>query len=184
MLLSMQSDSPTDIELIEQANRGEAAAFEALYYRYRDWVLGRAFYMTASHEDALDVLQEVFAYFFSKFPDFELRAQLKTFLYPVIRNQSLARLRKRRPTVPLDLVLEELPIVPPDSRTEDTDALNALLTPLDAAGREVVLLRFVDALSLKEISDALEIPLGTVKSRLHHALKTLREHPATEKHFL
>jgi RNA polymerase sigma-70 factor (ECF subfamily) len=179
----MNPDSLPDIELIAQANRGGHAAFEALYYRYRDWVLGRAFYMTANYEDALDVLQEVFAYFFSKFPGFELSSQLKTFLYPVIRNQSLARLRKRRPSVPLESVLGELPIVPPDSRAEDTDALNALLRPPDAASREVVLLRFVDALSMKEISNALEIPLGTVKSRLHHALNVLREHPATEKHF-
>jgi len=50
-----------------------------------------------------------------------------------------------------------------------------VLANLPPAQREVLLLRFVDGLSLQEIADALEIPLGTVKSRLHHALETLRQ---------
>jgi RNA polymerase sigma-70 factor (ECF subfamily) len=49
--------------------------------------------------------------------------------------------------------------------------------------REVVLMRFVDAMSLAEIAEALEIPLGTVKSRLHKALASLRQDPRTRQYF-
>ncbi|MCH8879220.1 MAG: sigma-70 family RNA polymerase sigma factor [Planctomycetes bacterium] len=49
--------------------------------------------------------------------------------------------------------------------------------------RETLLMRFVDDMTLQEIADALNIPLGTVKSRLHHALKTLRENGHIRRHF-
>jgi RNA polymerase sigma-70 factor, ECF subfamily len=60
-----------------------------------------------------------------------------------------------------------------------TDELAQIVRRLPEGQQEVVLLRFVDDLSLEEIAQALEIPLGTVKSRLHHAISTLRTDPAT-----
>lgn len=59
----------------------------------------------------------------------------------------------------------------------------AALRLLPAEQRETLLMRFVDDMTLQEIADALNIPLGTVKSRLHHALKTLREHEHTRRYF-
>jgi RNA polymerase sigma-70 factor (ECF subfamily) len=56
-----------------------------------------------------------------------------------------------------------------------------VLANLPLKQREVLLLRFVDGFSLDEIADALEIPLGTVKSRLHTALNTLRDDPRTRE---
>jgi RNA polymerase sigma-70 factor (ECF subfamily) len=55
---------------------------------------------------------------------------------------------------------------------------------LSAGQREVLLARFVDEMSLEEIAAALEIPLGTVKSRIHNALATLRDDPRTRNYFL
>jgi RNA polymerase sigma-70 factor (ECF subfamily) len=74
------SDSPSDQELVALVNRGDANAFEMLYQRYRDWVVNLAHRFTGSEDLALDVLQETFLYFLRKFPGFELRANLKTFL--------------------------------------------------------------------------------------------------------
>ena len=54
---------------------------------------------------------------------------------------------------------------------------------LPAAQREVLIMRFVDGLSLADIAAALSIPQGTVKSRLHHAIKTLRDDPRTRSYF-
>ena len=56
-----------------------------------------------------------------------------------------------------------------------------MLANLPAQQREVLMLRFVDGFNLEEIANALEIPLGTVKSRLHNALKTLRDDPRTKE---
>lgn len=163
-------DDRTDQELIERANRGDAAAFEALYRRYRDWVAGLALRFTGDRDDALDVLQETFAYFFAKFPGFELTSAVKTFLYPTIKHLSLDRRRRRRPSVDVD----ELADVLPAPTAETSSDLDRLLGLLPDAQRDVVMLRFADDLSLAQIAKALGIPLGTVKSRLHGAIETLR----------
>ena len=62
--------------------------------------------------------------------------------------------------------------------------LAAVLAGLNEAQREIVLMRFVDGMSLKEIAGALDVPLGTVKSRLHHALQALRNDRRTRDYFL
>src|SRR5207253_4516862 len=92
--LSQQPSSRTDQDLIAAINRGDPEAFEELYFRYRDWVTRLAFRFTRNEDLALDVLQELFIYFLKKFPGFELRCELKTFLYPAVRNLSLGMRRK------------------------------------------------------------------------------------------
>src|ERR1041385_8586413 len=87
-------DTRTDLELVAAINRGDADAFGVLYLRYRDWVTALAFRFTGDESLALDVLQETFLYFLKKFPGFKLTAQLKTFLYPVVKNLSIAARRK------------------------------------------------------------------------------------------
>jgi RNA polymerase sigma-70 factor (ECF subfamily) len=142
-----------------------------LYRRHRDWVAALAERHTGNRDDALDVLQETFAYLFGRFPGFMLTAQLKTFLYPVIRNLSLDRIRRRRPEVDVETLADVLPAPPVAS---DGD-VNRLLASLPSTHREVLVLRFADDLSLSQIAEALAIPLGTVKSRLHAALTALKE---------
>lgn len=161
----------SDLELVERANRGEVEAFEALYRRYRDWVVLLAERFTGNRDDALDVLQDTFAYLFGRFPGFVLTAQLKTFLYPVVRNLSLDRVRRRRPEVDVDELTDTLP-APPVATGGD---LGRVLDSMPAPQREVLLLRFADDLSLAQIGEALGIPVGTVKSRLHAALAALKK---------
>jgi RNA polymerase sigma-70 factor (ECF subfamily) len=164
---------PSDLELVQRANRGDAAAFEALYRRYRDWVVRLAERHTGSRDDALDVLQDAFAHLFGRFPGFVLTAQLTTYLYPVVRNLALDRVRRRRPEVDVDTLAETLP-APPAAAPDH--GLARLVAALPAAQREVLLLRYADDRSLAQIADALAIPLGTVKSRLHAALAALKGH--------
>ena len=86
-------DVRTDPELIAAINGGDTAAFEALYRRYRDWVVHLAARLTGDDHLALDVLQETFLYVVKKFPGFRLTAQFKSFLYPAVRNLSIAARR-------------------------------------------------------------------------------------------
>jgi RNA polymerase sigma-70 factor (ECF subfamily) len=179
--LSMKSDR----ELIELANKGDPDAFEALYDRYRDWVYRLAWRFTGNQADALDVLQETFIYLLGKFPGFELTAAMTTFLYPAVRHISTAiRARKRRFTSD-DEVLGEL-AAPELERQADRgrSELAAVLAALPDEPREILLMRFVDDMSLQEIAVALNIPLGTVKSRLHRSLHILRDDPRTRDYFL
>jgi RNA polymerase sigma-70 factor (ECF subfamily) len=172
--------SPGDAELVAAINAGSHAAFETLYRRHRDWVVNLAFRFTGDEALALDVMQETFLYLLRKFPGFELRAALRTFLYPAVRNLSLAARRKAGRCQAGEGEEESLANLPaPATSPASDDDLAAVLETLPKPQREVLLLRFVDGFSLEEIAEALTIPLGTVKSRLHNALKALREDPRT-----
>ena len=180
----LKSDSLSDQEFIAAINDGDSDAFEALYYRYRDWVVSLAYRFTGDRELALDVLQEAFLYFAKKFPGFRLTAQLKTFLYPAVRNLSIAARRKAERFQSDE---NETGIVEAAATTDpvvsQNESLAAALAVLSEEQREVLLLRFVDGLSLAEIAEAINIPLGTVKSRLHNALACLRHDPRTRTYF-
>ena len=181
----MSTDDPrTDEALVAAANAGDAAAFEALYHRYRDWVVRLAFRVTGNREDALDVLQETFVYLLNKFPGFRLTATMTTFLYPVVKNTSLAVLRKKRKQADApDAILEMPTAARPDSEQDARSELAIVLAALPEGQREVLLMRFVDGMTINEIATALAIPPGTVKSRLHNALNTLREDDRTRSYF-
>lgn len=174
----------SDHELIEMANRGDPDAFEALYYRYRDWVYRLAWRFTGNQADALDALQETFAYLLAKFPGFELTAAMTTFLYPVVKHTSLAIRRKNRRFASDDDALDALVAPDPKEDQRSRRELAAVLAVLPEAQRETLLMRFVDGMNLREIASALEIPVGTVKSRLHHALRVLRNDRRTRDYFL
>ena len=201
MTASVHDDPRSDGELVEAINTGDDGAFEALYYRYRDWVHGVATRFTHDHDLALDVLQETFAYVLRKCPSLKLTAEMKTFLYPVIKHTAIALRRKSLRFVSDDEALANLN-APPDPRRGTTGSLPAsadslggprdespraelasALRLLPTEQRETLLMRFVDDMTLQEIADALNIPLGTVKSRLHRALKTLRENENTRRYF-
>jgi RNA polymerase sigma-70 factor, ECF subfamily len=177
------SDSRNDLQLIAAINTGDAAAFEVLYFRYRDWVVNLAGRFTGSDDLALDVMQETFLYFLKKFPGFTLTANLKTFLYPAVKNLSIAARRKAnryQSTEGEQLILENMAAAHSGS---DIGELAIVLANLPEEQCEVLLLRFVDGLSLAEIAGAMAIPLGTVKSRLHHALAHLRQDARTKEFF-
>ncbi len=164
----------SDAELVSAANRGDVAAFEALYERYRAWVAGLAHRFTRDDAAAQDITQEAFLWLLRKFPGFELRAKMKSVLYPVVRSMALTRARR-----PAEAELPD--IAAKQDRVPDATLATRLAAALDslAAGeREALILRFADDLSLQEISVALGVPLGTVKSRLHNGLRAMREHPA------
>jgi RNA polymerase sigma-70 factor (ECF subfamily) len=177
-------DARNDLELIAAINDGDAAAFEALYFRHRDWVVGLAHRFTGDGDAALDVMQETFLYFLRKFPGFRLTASLKTFLYPAVRNLSIAARHKAGRYQATQGDLEQIESTAAPEQVElGAGELAVVLAGLSEDHREVLLLRFVDGLSLAEIAQAAEIPLGTVKSRLHNALELLRQDERTKEYF-
>lgn len=176
-------DARSDLDLIAAINSGDVAAFETLYRRYRDWVIHLAHRFTGDGDAALDVMQETFLYFLKKFPGFRLTANLKTFLYPAVRNLSIAARRKTERYQATEVELERIENTAAETTITAISELHVVLAGLSEEHRETVLLRFVDGLSLAEIAGAMEIPLGTVKSRLHIALQTLRDDKRTREFF-
>lgn len=179
----------SDNDLVETCNHGGATAaaqaFGTLYQRHKAYVVRVALRYVTDNDMALDVLQETFTYLLRKFPPtgegLTLKSQLTTFLYPVAKNTAISMMRKanRFPAVG-DQVPDDLPGKEP----ADAGDIGGLLGDLSAERREVIQLRFVDDMSLQEIAEALQIPVGTVKSRLHLAIRQLRNSPEIEKsHF-
>src|SRR5438309_6940963 len=136
-------DKRSDLELIAAINRGDSAAFEVLYFRYRDWVVGLAHRITGESEIALDVMQETFLYFLRKFPGFRLTANLKTFLYPAVRNLAIAARQKTGRYQATETELEHLEHAAAPQQIEyEVGELEIVLAGLSDEHREVLLLRF------------------------------------------
>lgn len=194
-------DPRTDEALVAAINGGDERAFEALYRRHSEWTFRLALRFTADEADAADVAAETFTYLLSKFPGFVLTARLTTFLYPVVKHNAMAQRRNRKTmklarggqdaseldtvvgTPPPTTAAEGLANTSADPADPRRAGLAAVLSCLPEPQREVVLMRFVHAMTMEEIGAALSIPTGTVKSRLHHALATLRADPLTRSYF-
>ncbi len=174
-------DKLSDRELVATCNSGPRQdavdAFDSLYRRHRDYVTRVSLRFCSDREIAADVLQETFIYLLRKFPPsgegLILTAQLRSLLYPVARNLTFTAVRKRqRSEHNADVEPDQLP----DPRTVEPEYENlaTAMADLSANHREVLLLRFVDGMRVNEIAEALNIPSGTVKSRLHFAVGALR----------
>lgn len=177
-----EPDSRTDQALVDGINAGDESAFEALYQRYRDWVVRLAYRFTGREADALDVLQETFSYLLRKAGNLQLSGAMTTFLYPAVKNLSLS-MRRKCSRAGEEAFLNDVPAQPAMQEGDCRAELAAVMARLSDVHREVVLMRFVDDMSLEEIAQALQVPVGTVKSRLHNALRMLREDLWTREYF-
>ena len=177
----------TDDELVEQANGGgrrAASAFEALLERHEGYVLRVAYRYCGDKELARDAAQETFLDLLKRFPPPEgrrlvLTGKLTTLLYPIAKHAALRARQKRDRlrTQPDPAAAMPHPQAPASPGMGDDGGLAWLVAGLSEAHREVVLLRFVDGLTVPEVAARLDVPPGTVKSRLHHAVAQLRRDP-------
>jgi RNA polymerase sigma-70 factor, ECF subfamily len=169
----------SDQQLIDAINKGDEAAFETFYYRYRDWVFRLAERLTGNHHDAADVLQETFIYLLKKSPDFKLTSSMTTLLYPVVRHLCFNIVTKEK----LRKTMADSSIVHRPSSI-GYEELQAVLANIPQDQREVLLMRFVDDMTIPEIAEALNEPASTVKSRLYRALELVRTDARTQNYFL
>lgn len=180
-----KADPRNDEALVAATNRGDVDAFGVLYERHKLYCLRIARRYAASEAEAQDVVQDAFAWFLSRFPGFSLEAKLTTYLFPVVRNTALSRKRKGRREHAMGDHTPPTLAPPPPAPAEDSGRgmVERVIASLPEHQREVLLLRFADDLPLAKIAALLEIPVGTVKSRLHLGIAALREDPATAKFF-
>jgi RNA polymerase sigma-70 factor (ECF subfamily) len=187
----MSEGSPADAELIHRCQRGEVEPFGVLVRRYQDRVYNLAFRLLGSSEDARDAAQETFILAFSALVRFEADRPFTPWLFRIATNTCYGMLRRRRPgTVFLDALAEEEADALLDAATTDRgaddpawalersvtdEAIREAVLQLPEPYRTVILLRHMEELSYEEIAEALEMPLGTVKTCLHRARRRLRE---------
>jgi RNA polymerase sigma-70 factor (ECF subfamily) len=165
-----------DAVAIKRCQAGDKDAFRFLVERYQTEAMGHALAILTLREDALDAVQEAFIDSYHALGRFDTSRQFYPWFYTILRNRCFKLLAGRRRNVGL-LSVDDASILAPVSGVpaEDRLALEHALLELSPAEREIVTLKHFDGLSYDELAERLEIPKGTVMSRLFHARKRLRE---------
>jgi RNA polymerase sigma-70 factor (ECF subfamily) len=192
--LALDRFDKTSVELDRELSHAQVeVAFEEIFQRYQCMVFNLTYRILGDREEALDVTQEVFLAIFRKLDRFRAESSLKTWIYRIAINRASNRCRwwnrlRRRGTVSLDEHLSK-----DDNRTLSESLESAGNTPeasllleekrleiertlrrLPVQQRVVVIMRDVEGLSYEEISELLQVSLGTVKSRIARGREELK----------
>jgi RNA polymerase sigma-70 factor (ECF subfamily) len=162
------------------AAQADRAAFGRLYRRYLDGVYGYSFYLLGDHHDAEDVTERTFVAALGAIDRYrDTGASFRSWLFRIAHNQlaNALRARSRQRTVPLDDVHERSVTAGDPARlaglADEARRLRAAVGSLSVDRRQVIVLRFVDGLSAREIGDVLGRSEGAVRVLQHRALRDL-----------
>lgn len=164
-----------DSELIQHAQQGNPRAFELLVDRYAKTLFALAYSLLGNTADAEDVLQETLIGAYRHVNKFEGRSSVKTWLTKILVRQVARVHRSRKNRRPMSLA--DMDFEKPDrtSATDDRIDVHQMLGVLSEEHREVMVLREIEGFSYEEIAEVLDVPRGTVESRLHRARQALKE---------
>ena len=184
----MTSDQTEDRELVRRCLKGDQDAFRILLAKYERPVYGLVRRMIRDEEDARDLAQEAFIRAFKNLKQFDLERKFSSWLFRIANNLCIDHYRRRRlATVPMvrrvdgeDEETWDLPDSGPDpaetfSDRERSRRLLVAIESLPPVYRMVILLRHQQGLAYDEIAGTMELPLGTVKARIHRAHRLLKE---------
>jgi RNA polymerase sigma-70 factor (ECF subfamily) len=176
-----------DGALVERVRGGDVAAFEPLVEKYRQRVYRLAYSVLRNQEDAWDVAQEAFIKAYKALPSFRGQSAFYTWLFRIAMNVAHDKARQRgaagRAFGTERVTEEEWERTMPDpgedpdaaaARAEQRARITRALETLPEHHRAIIMLSDLEGLSYREIADVLNIPMGTVMSRLHNARKRLR----------
>ena len=176
----------SDEQIVERALTGDAEAFGEIVQRWERRIFVLSFGMLGREEDARDATQETFLAAFRNLRAFRGEAKVSSWLHRIAVNQCITRQRRAKVRSESALDTEEekhaasfaAPIGYSPARVaegrETSTAVKLAVNSLPAELRQVVVMKEFEELTFKEIADALDLPLSTVKSRLYTALKQLQ----------
>jgi len=173
-----------DDRLIDDALAGNADAFGRLVTRHQDRLFHAMTHIAGSVEDARDVVQDAFVQAFVKLESFGRRGAFYTWLYRIAFNVAATRRRRDKARRSIDRDPASRGNDPPDpgaapdhrlQQHEQADRVQAALKCLPEEYRTVLVLREIDGCDYETIADILDLPVGTVRSRLHRARAQMRE---------
>jgi len=176
-------------ELVERCRRGDEGAFQELVDRYKDLVFALIARTVQDRSRAEDLAQEVFLRIHRGLPYFRGEARLSTWIYRIVANvclQDQARPSAGRETVPLedDDGRGRVTVSTPDRRFGDLelrDRLEKAIARLPAHYRLLVAAHYLQGVQYEDLADAMQLPLGTVKTQLYRAKQQLRRLLETEE---
>jgi RNA polymerase sigma-70 factor (ECF subfamily) len=178
--------------LVERARNGDHGAFRTLYDKYHKRAFSVAYGVLKNRHDALDVVQEGFVKVHKHLDSFEGTSSFYTWLYRIVMNLAIDSLRRRKTSRPVEyddaigrdgegageesIMARMLDANPRKAaiRRELVAKIDAALAELPDYHREVILLREIDGMSYEEMAEVLEVPKGTIMSRLFHARKKMQ----------
>ena len=166
--------------LIRRCQAGHTDAFGELVKAHAGRAVAAAFLMLGCHHEALDASQDAFVRAWRHIRRFSGKSSFYTWYYAILRNLCLDRLRHRRKNPSLQLsdyhsvIAEESDPVLLASRNEQAQQIWNAILQLPIKHREIIIMSHFQGMSYKQIAGLLDIPMGTVMSRLHKARKALR----------
>jgi len=173
-----------DAALIEETLAGRSAAFGRLVVKYQDRLYNTMVHQVGHAEDARDVVQDAFVQAFLKLDTFKHSSKFYTWLYRIAFHVAISHRRRKRPAASVEQAREVLGREPVDSgagpedkleREERRQQVQAAIASLDEEFRAVLVLREMEGCDYTTIASILDLPIGTVRSRLHRARLQLRE---------
>lgn len=170
----------TETTLIEKAKNGDRSAYAELVRQHHQAVMNVVYRMCGDHQLAEDAAQDAFIQAWVHLASFRPGTSLRNWLYRIAVNAAIDSLRRDPKTATIEF--ESLSMSDPQSgpetallQKERRQAVQQAISMLPEASRSVLVLREYGGLSYQEISTTLDIPLGTVMSRLNYARERLRE---------
>jgi RNA polymerase sigma-70 factor (ECF subfamily) len=161
-----------DAGAIEKCKKGEREAFRFLVERYQAQAVGHAVAILGNREDAQDAAQEAFVDAFLAIKQFDAARRFYPWFYVLLRNRCFKMSARRRPAE--DVEETEILAAQTGVSAEERFALEKALLSLSGEDREIIALKYFDGLSYEELAEHLQIPRGTVMSRLFYARKQLQ----------
>jgi len=176
-----------DRRLIQECLNGRSTAYGELVRRYQDRLFNTVYRLVDNADDAADVVQEAFISAYQSLESFKGDSQFFTWLYRIAMNAAISLKRKRKAAISIETGSKgDLSIDPIDEtafnqpgdlleqREEEAQLLDAL-NKLSPEHKAVLILKDIEGQKYEEIAEILQVPVGTIRSRLHRARVELRE---------
>lgn len=176
-----------DRRLILECLDGRTASFGELVRRYQDRLFNAVYRLLDNAEDASDVTQEAFLSAYQSLHSFKGDSEFYTWLYRIAFNSAVSLRRKKRALLSIDTGRDDDSLLEPSDesafsapsdrmeRSEDEHRLQCALNRLSDDHRAVLVLKELEGRKYEEIAEILDVPVGTIRSRLHRARLELRE---------
>lgn len=173
---------------IRQIKNGDQSAFAEIVEFYKDKVFQISYRMLGNRHEAEDIAQEAFIRAYVNIHSYDMNKKFSTWLYRIATNLSIDRIRKKKPDYYLDAeiagsdgltmysqVAADAALPEDELETmELQEQIQAEILKLPEKYRSVIVLKYIEEFSLKEIGEILDLPIGTVKTRIHRGREALR----------
>jgi RNA polymerase sigma-70 factor, ECF subfamily len=178
----MLAEEIGDAECVKRVQRGDTESFEILVRRHQNTTFNLIYRFLGDYDEATDTAQEVFLSVYKSIQQFRGDATFSTWLYRIAFNHASTRRKSLNSKLQRQVALEDDAVLVdcgdnPESsaeRKEIQQRVQQALNSLDGDDAQIILLRDLQDVSYEDIAQTLDVPIGTVKSRLHRARQALR----------